>query len=65
MKHLCALTLMFVALACSAQESGERERVFLKTAEQFDSAKAPADFAKAGNAWRDLNSDDFQNGAAY
>jgi tetratricopeptide (TPR) repeat protein len=67
MRQLCALALLplLFAFHCAAQDSGERERIFLRTLEQFDAAKSPSDFAKAGDAWRGLNDGEFQNGAAY
>lgn len=65
MRNVFVLMVLLSGLSCAAQESGERERVFLRSLEQFDQSKTPSDFAKAGDTWRGLNDDEFQNGAAY
>lgn len=65
MRKFCAVTILLFAATIHAQDSGENDRVFLRGLEQFDTAKSPSDFARAGDTWRSLNTESYQNGAAY
>lgn len=65
LRFVCASVFALLAGSLPAMDSGERERAFVRGLEQFDAAKKPSDYAQAGQTWRGILSDDFQNGAVY